>query len=108
MSNRMLLIVLLISLSACNESVISQNRIETVQALISKGADLEKGGDSNTTPLMYASSAGYAKTVKVLIDHGAHVNAKDEDGDTAVAYAAIRGAPVDVIKQLLNAGADVN
>ena len=43
-----------------------------------------------------------------MIENGANVNAKDEDGDTALAYAAIRGAPANVIKQLLNAGADVS
>ena len=57
---------------------------------------------------MYASSAGQIKTVRVLIEKGANVNAKDDDGDTALAYAAIRGASVNVIKELLNAGADVN
>ena len=31
-------------------------------------------GDS--TPLMEAASGGYADIVKLLIDHGAHVNAK--------------------------------
>lgn len=69
---------------------------------------MEKGGNGSATPLMYASSAGHTKTVQVLIKNGANVNVRDDDGDTALAYAAVRGAPIDLVKTLLSAGADVN
>jgi uncharacterized protein len=57
---------------------------------------------------MYATSGGHINTMHVLLDRGAKVNAQDEDGDTALAYAAIRGAPIGAVKELLNKSADVN
>ena len=61
-------------------------------------------GDS--TPLMEAASGGYADIVKLLIDHGANVNAKSSVGNTALTYACCGGYE-DVVKILLDAGADV-
>lgn len=61
-------------------------------------------GDS--TPLMEAASGGYADIVKLLIEHGANVNAKSSVGNTALTYACCGGYE-DVVKILLDAGADV-
>jgi ankyrin repeat protein len=45
--------------------------------------------------------------VKTLIDAGAGVNAKDEDGATALLWAAVEGH-TETAKVLIDAGADVN
>ena len=55
---------------------------------------------------MEAASGGYADIVKLLIDHGANVNAKSSAGNTALTYACCGGYE-DVVKILLDAGADV-
>ena len=55
---------------------------------------------------MEAASGGYADIVKLLIDHGANVNAKSSVGNTALTYACCGGYE-DVVKILLDAGADV-
>ena len=34
------------------------------------------------TPLHLAAEEGYPDMAEVLLDHGAHVNAADDDGDT--------------------------
>jgi ankyrin repeat protein len=78
-----------------------------VRILIDSGANIEKGGNNGTTPRMSASSHGHLETVKLLIEMGSRVNAEDEDGDTALAYASIRGAPEGVLNELVTAGADV-
>ncbi|HEU0049657.1 MAG TPA: ankyrin repeat domain-containing protein [Nitrososphaera sp.] len=85
----------------------SMGRTAAAGILIEKGANIEKGGDSGTTPLMYASSAGHLETVKLLLKKGAKVNAEDQDGDTALTYAAIRGAPKEILNELIAARADV-
>ena len=36
----------------------------------------------NQTPLHLAAEEGYPDMAEVLLDHGAHVNASNDDGDT--------------------------
>ncbi len=55
---------------------------------------------------MEAASGGYADIVKLLIEHGANVNAKSSVGNTALTYACCGGYE-DVVRILLDAGADV-
>jgi ankyrin repeat protein len=48
-------------------------------------------------------------TLKVLLDRGADVNAKDGNGRTALMWAAYSDlAPVEVVRMLIGHGADVN
>ena len=59
----------------------------------------------NCTPLHVAAYAGHARIVKLLIKHGADVNAKDDLGLTPLHYAAY-GRNARVIQVLLNSGSD--
>jgi ankyrin repeat protein len=48
-------------------------------------------------------------TLKVLLDHGADVNARDGNGRTALMWTAYSDlAPVEVVRMLISHGADVN
>jgi ankyrin repeat protein/WD40 repeat protein len=58
------------------------------------------------TPLMTYSAAGNAAEVKKLIDGKADLNAVDGEGQSALILAGSRGHD-DVIKLLLDAGADI-
>ena len=83
---------------------------------------LEAGADSNTkvdkdgyTALMKAAWRGREKTAKQLLEHGADVNAKNNDGRTALmvaASSALMSASSErcekTVKLLLEHGADVN
>ena len=58
-------------------------------------------------PLCYPTKNGDVAQVRKLIDAGADVNAKYDDGSTALMWAASH-RHADIAKMLLDAGADVN
>jgi ankyrin repeat protein len=74
--------------------------------LINEGANVN-ANTGESTPLKYASSEGHKDVYKLLLDHGADVNAKFEFGGTALQYATEKGHK-DVCELLLDHGADVN
>jgi ankyrin repeat protein len=75
---------------------------ETVRALLEKGADIELGA-----PLISASYSGQLDTVRVLLEKGANPNAELLYGDTALTAVAIQSASMEIAKELIAAGADV-
>ena len=101
---------------------------EDFQADITKGADVNARCENGTTVLMYVivmsdvfnetyigmtadvqiiSKEKFLEFAKLLIDAGADVNAKDNDGLTALMVAA-NNRNSEVVQELINAGADVN
>ena len=81
---------------------------KNMEILIAAGADVnhkETGGQG--TPLMEAASSGQRDAVKILLAHGAVVDAANSDGRTALALAATGGS-TEIIDLLITAGADVN
>eukprot|EP00075_Anas_platyrhynchos_P013792 XP_027303045.1 ankyrin repeat, SAM and basic leucine zipper domain-containing protein 1-like [Anas platyrhynchos] len=59
------------------------------------------------TPLRYAARKGSSRVVGLLVAHGSHINAQDEDGCSALIWAAHHGHK-NVIFKLLELGADKN
>ncbi len=59
------------------------------------------------TPLMYAAQNGYIRTVEILIDSGANVNAMPNNGISALLGACIAGH-VYVVDTLILNGAKIN
>ncbi|KAK0146199.1 Ankyrin repeat, SAM and basic leucine zipper domain-containing protein 1 [Merluccius polli] len=55
--------------------------------------------------LMQAARDGYSTVINLLVSHGAHVNAQDSNGYTALAFAAQYGR-VEAALKLLQVGAD--
>ena len=109
---------------------------DVVAALIEGGADVKKTDSAGFTPLHFAGedrsiesmrelyraglldvedfdsaltalSSSYLKAVRVLVEAGADVNARSNDGSTVLMCAAMYGNP-GVVHELVNAGADVN
>jgi len=84
--------------------------IRVVRALLSAGADVNVRNRYGSTPLREA--AGYAHNlpaVQALLAAGAQVDARNgNDGCTALARAAQRHNDVQVVRTLLDAGADAN
>ncbi len=59
--------------------------------------------------LRAASSSGDEKTIRLLLDHGANVNAVDPLGRTALMNAVVSDVvPLEAVKLLIERGADVN
>ena len=84
---------------------------DVVSLLISKGADVNFRGRGGKTPLMWAAGNSY-KTTKLLIENGADVKAKADDGMTAFIQATLgiqsKRVTTDVMDLLLKNGANVN
>jgi len=92
------------------------NSRRTVELLLVNGADVGATNCFGATALMAAAAGGDLQTAKLLLKHGASVNAQptsDEPGfvlgggRTALMWAAFRGN-VAMLKLLVDAGADVN
>ncbi|KAJ5932570.1 hypothetical protein N7516_007059 [Penicillium verrucosum] len=88
-------------------AAIKANQHETVQTLLSKGADANTQKDDGTTALMAAVSFGHEATTRLLLEYGADLNARAITGETALSIAATRG--FDRIVQILVAsGVNMN
>ena len=64
------------------------NSFDNLSSLIRYGADVNTSELCKCTPLMIASSICDVKEVTLLIEHGAKVDLQDQNGDTALHYAA--------------------
>ena len=65
-----------------------------------------RGFINNETPLHSALRNGRAVAARFLLDHGADVTARDQDGETPLHLASSRGQP-EIARILIKRGADV-
>ena len=72
--------------------------------------DVNAKDSMHRTPLCCAASAGGARAVKYLIEHGADVNLPDgaKSDDESPLIAAVNSGKLDVVKMLVEAGADLD
>ena len=70
---------------------IAKGDIETVQKLISRGADIN-AKSNGMTPVMYAAKFNRTDILKLLIVHGANLKSKSDKKMTALKYAQLHGA----------------
>jgi ankyrin repeat protein len=89
---------------------------DAVELLLSRGADVKATNIAGATALMSAVAGGDADSVRLLLKHGAAVNASPTfdvtgfvigGGRSALMWAAFRG-DTKIISRLIDAGADVN
>jgi len=79
-----------------------------VKALLGIGAEVDYSQPyEGVTPLMYAAQNGHLRTVEILIDSGANVNAMPFTSGSALLGASISGH-VYVVDTLILNGADIN
>lgn len=83
----------------------AKGKIDIVKLLVEKGADINIASD-RMTALHIAAYRGKFDVLKLLVQEGGDVNLKTEDGKT-VLYEAIRGGHSNIVKWLIDRGADV-
>lgn len=82
--------------------------VGAVKRIIANDASAVYATDINSyTPLHRASWNGKAGVVKVLLNSGIRINAKNRTASTALHYAAMRGH-VEIVRQLLSKRASLN
>jgi hypothetical protein len=67
--------------------------LKTMRLLLDHGADANRTGSRNLTPLMMAAAAERpdAATLRLLLEHGAGIEARDAQGRTALDWALLQG-----------------
>lgn len=87
--------------------VAAEGDIQKARELIGEKAPLDTFDDIGYTPLHHAVKNCHAAMVKLLLDAGANVNAREEEtnSDTAIAVAAADSSP-EIVRLLLERGAD--
>jgi ankyrin repeat protein len=78
----------------------------TLERLLKQGADPNKRNDANATALMWAATD--LEKTRLLLGHGAEVNARSNDMRTPLLIAARRPGNAPVVKLLLESGANPN
>ena len=83
---------------------------ELIKLLVESGADVNvKSLDDDVTPLMVVSRCGTPDILRLLLEHGAtDINAQNTSGVTALMEAVRFNPSEEVIKILLDIGADVS
>lgn len=72
--------------------------MKLVTYLIELGSPIDPIDDTETTPLILASSAGHSQIVSLLIQKGANLNQQSSNGHSALQYAASKGwFPVSIL-----------
>ena len=69
--------------------------IESVQVLLSAGAEVNVQDKNGMTPLMWAARWGDAQRVEALVKAGATVTVRDNSGKSALDWARSRGGKAE-------------
>ena len=83
-------------------------RIDIVDKLLSRTAELNSTHQEQFNVLHYASSLGRKDLVETIIATGADVNVKSAKEDTALHFASRGGKEKEIVKILIERGADLN
>ncbi len=86
---------------------IAEGQPKTIALLLDHGADVNFGTKDNIVPLCVATWYNDSDTVKLLIQRGANLEARDHEGYTPLLEAASHAQGLEVIKLLIAAGANV-
>jgi ankyrin repeat protein len=86
-------------------NAIMKNRAHMMGSLIRAGVNVNLKNLEGVTPLMVAAEVGNEQAIKILLQHNANPNVKNELGETAYDIAVRRGQ--NNAAQLLNPNAEI-
>ena len=90
----------------------SEQRLRLVEALLSKGAQVNIRNSQGMTPLMIAACNCDTEMLEILLRHGARINDRDIDGSTGLIWAVTRRFPNELtaktVSLLIKHRANVN
>ena len=89
-------------------SICKDGSVQDVAKALKDGGDINSLSKDLQTPLIQASKYNGPEVVKFLIESGAVVNFKDENGKIALMYACESNTDVEVVRVLIRKHADVN
>jgi len=88
-------------------AVLTDN-LDVIRQHIQAGSDLNVlESTRQSTPLITAAALGKPEAAQILIDAGAELNYKNEDGSTAL-HTAIAFSRSEIAEMLIDAGTDLN
>ena len=82
------------------------NHIEMVETLVARGANIEFGSLSGSTPLRCASYDGHLDVCKFLVSHGADLHAVNDCDQSPLMIGAAMGK-IKVVEYLISSGAEI-
>src|SRR5213596_1317793 len=74
---------------------VHKNQLGTAEALLERGAEIDRGGPDGMTPLMMAAGYGNDDMVDLLLRHGADTHLQTKDGATALDFALTGVSDID-------------
>lgn len=86
-------------------AAITGGQLEMVEFLLDQGQPLNPS--AQMPPLAYAAVSRQTQIAELLIERGARLEAQDQQGNTALLLAAMRGDNLGMLKLLLAKGADI-
>lgn len=82
------------------------NDVDTLKEVINGDCDIDGADEQGQTALHFASDRGSIDCIKLLVEKGANINAKDSDGIGILQTALSAELDVDIVRLLLEAGAN--
>lgn len=83
----------------------TENDTAGIREALTAGAKIETRDADGRTPLMAATYHNHVNAARLLIDHGANVNAQDKILNSPFLYAGAEGF-TEIVKMSMKAGAD--
>ena len=81
-------------------------RVEVQEALLAAGAHVMATDASGATPLHWAALNGDLEFARLLLEHGADIEAREPGEGLTALHVAAAGGDADIVKLLLERGAD--
>ena len=82
--------------------------LEAGLCLLDRGANINGRNRFGGVPLLYAANYGHVEFARMLLKRGAGINENDNVGGKTPLHCAVEGMKIQVVRLLLEHGADVN